>query len=645
MKFISGFNLCECVENAWGVLERLCNPDTLAYVYDAETTGLDWRKDVIVGHVFTFGPHPNDTYYVPVRHLNEPAINYESGNIGTLGQVGDFEAALGGILADRRDLHMVGHNLIYDLMMLFRHRIVPVGTTEDTSVNAALLDEYARSYSLDSCCTRMGTTAKKGDALYAHMAAKFGGVADRNQMGSYWKLRGDDAMAVEYACGDGVATWNLWDAQVKALDKQGLDGMRRLESRVTRVVSRMMRRGTRIDRPRLSEIRLLAQETIGRARDKLPPDFNVLASSQIKKYLVDNGVTDFPMTAPSKTFPNGQPQFNEKFLATNEPGRNIIAVRKYEHLMDSFISPLIERHVWNDGRVRATFNQARSDEFGTVTGRFSCNEPNLQQIHKRNKEIGNIIRSAFISEPGHWWLDADLSQCEPRLLAHYSGSKVLLRGYNTVPFIDAHQAVADAATIDRETGKRLNQTLITGGGKGKIIQMLGSEGGKIYDKYFEAMPEVKKLQQDAARKMETRGHLVSLLKRHARMESRDKSYKAMNRILQCGNADIVKLAMVRIDEHFESGGDFLSILNTVHDSLSFDVPDDDDARREAETALRYFTDFGPGRSVEMRVPMAADYAYGENWAVATYSKNRETIGADPADPWYPLNKVELSELW
>jgi DNA polymerase I-like protein with 3'-5' exonuclease and polymerase domains len=497
------------------------------------------------------------------------------------------------------------------------------------------------------CCQRAGVQDKKGDALYQHLATKFGGVPTKDQMGNYWKLRGDDPVGVEYAMGDGVSTWALWQYQVEALRREDMDGIRRLESAVTRVVYRMMRRGVPIDRERLTAVHREAEAMVLRAREALPPDFNVLAPSQIEKLLRDNGITNWPMTAPSKTFKNGKPQFNEAFLVTNEPGRRIIAVRKYEHMIDTFIKPMMERHIWDDGCCHSTFNQARSDEFGTVTGRFSSNEPNLQQVPKRNKEIGSLVRSFFVPFDGEIWADADLSQCEPRILAHYSGAKVLTEGYMSVPFVDAHQAVANAASIDREDGKRLNQTLITGGGKGKIVAMLGARGAGVYDAYFEALPEIKTLQKNSSRRMETRGYVISMLKRRARLESRDKSYKAMNRLLQCGNADVVKLAMVRIDNYFEKNGDNVKILNTVHDALGFSVPDDDDCKRQYDHAMRLFTDFGPGRSVEMRVPMAAEYAYGANWAEASYPKKGDkiTVGADPADPWYIENKVPMEDLW
>jgi len=204
---------------------------------------------------------------------------------------------------------------------------------------------------------------------------------------------------------------------------------------------------------------------------------------------------------------------------------------------------------------------------------------------------------------------------------------VLTEGYLSNPPVDAHTAVANAASIDRESGKRLNQTLITGGGRKKIIAMLGERGSAIYDAYFEAMPEVKKLQTQAANRMKARGYVISLLGRLARLEHSDKAYLAINRLLQCGNADIVKYAMVNIDDYFESRGDECAMLNTVHDALGFQADRyNNDHIEQMNEALRLMTDFGPDRGVYLSVPMVADFGIGRNWAEATFPTEKMSFG-------------------
>lgn len=632
--------LVKTVEEALKVADRMADPETKSIIYDAETTGLDWRKDVIVGHVVTFGPAPQDTFYIPVRHGED----LKTGNIvehpGRYHHIFELEMQRA---ARRCDLRWVMHHGTFDMMMLHGHNINPVGRMEDTEVNDALLDEYASSHSLEAACMHAGTIAKKGDAIYKHLANKFGGNANRrSQMGNFWRLPGDDAIAFDYAAGDGVATWALWQRQQQACTEQNLDYMRDLESRVTRTVVRMMRRGVKIDEAKLAEVINTVNHKLSEAEKALPSGLNINSPSQLFEHFTKLGFLPDsfdrtpvrPKIIKGRVIPGetsgGNPSFDEAWLSRFPEGKPVLVVRKYKHLLNSFLLPLRDRHLYK-GRVHATYHQMANDDFGTVTGRFSCSDPNLQQIHRRNKEIGKLIRQVFVPDGGLDWIDADLSQCEPRLLGHYSQAKVLLKGYLSRPFVDAHSSVAEAARIDRESGKRLNQTLITGGGKAKIIAMLGANGAEIYDAYFRALPEIKDLQRASSKKMESRGYVISLLGRIARLESRDKSYLAINRLLQCGNADIIKKAMVDIDQHFEDCGDVCGLLNTVHDALGMQGSMDFYAhRQQIEQALNFMTDFGPkdnpsGRqySVFLSIPMVADYGVGKNWAEATYPSEKK----------------------
>jgi DNA polymerase-1 len=334
------------------------------------------------------------------------------------------------------------------------------------------------------------------------------------------------------------------------------------------------------------------------------------------------------MTEASPKFPSGQPSFNEEWLKTNNVGRDIIAVRKWSHLINSFIQPLKERHIQN-GRVHPNYHQMRGDQFGTCTGRLSCSEPNLQQIPKRDKEMSKLFRQVFIADEGMEWLEADLSQAEPRLLAHYSGCKALIDGYTSIPEIDSHTAVTNAilaigVQVTRDDGKRCNQALITGAGKNKIISMLGDKGEQIYNAYFAAMPEIRDFQQKASKRFEQRGYVISLLGMKCRLEIKGKGYLAMNRLLQTGNANILKQAMVRIDKMFEDGGDKCQLLCNVHDSISIQGKPED--RETLMDALVLFTDYGPERKVKLRINMKADYGVGINWGQATFPSEKLTVG-------------------
>jgi len=607
------------------VLKRLADAATREVVYDVETSGLDWRFNFICGYVFTFGPDPRDTFYIPVRH---------DGGANLLDWTPPDQPMNGGMkrhpfeksllyAASRRDLRWIGHNVKFDLLMTGGPvtDVVIKGPLEDTMVNQPLINEFTPGFSLEACCKYFGITGKIEEPLYRHMAAKFGGEPTRkDQMKNFWQLAGDDQLALDYARQDGVATWNLCMRQRKEIEADNLTRVWEVERRVTRVLFRMERRGIRIDLERFGQVRKIVDDRIEQASSKLPKGMNVRGPKDLVQFFTDMGLKDkWPTTPPSAKFPHGQPSFKEEWLSTNEPGKRILAVRKYVHLRDSFLKPLHERHIWK-GRVHATYNQLRNDEFGTITGRLSCNDPNLQQVHKRNKELGRLFRSIFIPDPGKLYAAVDYSQIEPTLLAYYSRSKVLLEGYRSVPPVDAHTSVARAAGIDRESGKRLNQAILTGAGERKVALMLDKpmdEARAIMSSYFEAMPEIKTLQKEAGARMRARGYVLSILGRKARLEDASQSYKALNRLLQCGNADILKLKMAEIDEECERRGDETNLINNIHDDLAYQFPADD--REFYEWCLRHMEDFASEEAqIKLDVPLRVAAGEGKNWSEATY---------------------------
>ncbi len=604
-------------------INRIRDPSTKELVVDTETSGLDWRVNDVVGWVLTFSASPKDSLYVPVRHggggnfLNHPGIKEAESK----GAPHPFEKSLQSALNERgKSLRTIGHNYQFDMMMAYGIGMdLSVNLVEDTSVNQPMIDEFAKSFSLSASCKSMGVQEKKGEELYAHMAKLFGGTPDRNQMGNFWKLRGDDPIGKDYAEGDGTSTWQLLMAQRAEINRQEMSAIHDIERRLTRTLYRMTSKGVRVDESILSAKIEEAERLLKIAQSFLPKDFNERSPKAVEAYFRSGGVTNWPMTD------KGRPSFNKEWLKSTDMGRRIIDAREYSHLLNSFLYPLRDRHSFK-GYAHPTYHQLRNDEYGTITGRLSCSAPNMQQGHKRNKKLGVFSRSPFVPEVGHRWRSADYSQCEPRLLAHYGNVKVLVEGYLSNPPVDAHSAVAKQANIDRQSGKTLNQSLITGAGRASIVSQLGDKGDEIYDKYFEAMPEVKVLQHRASKVMRSTGYVISLLGRRVRLEPprvvngrmQHFDYKAVNRLLQTGNADIIKKAMVEIDDLFESDGDVCRLLNNVHDSLDFSFPRDNSRDAVMQEAMRIMTDYGPDKSVYLRVPLGIEYGDGNNWAEATW---------------------------
>jgi len=622
------------------VLNRLNGaavPARLAY--DTETSGLDWRYNHIVGYVVTFGPSPADSYYVPFRHVGSANVGGQSGPqtpTGWNGKLarGEKELLTAMFVPGRK---MVGHNLAFDLKFSYRTagQLAFAPQYEDSMINEPLIDEFAGKFSLEACALRHGVQAKKGSEMIAYLRAKFPEIkSDREAMGHYWRLAGDDKMGVDYATGDGTTTWQLIEAQMKEIEKQELGRVHNIESRLIRVLARMTCTGIRVDTGYFQNVLHDLENRIGVMLEAFSGSGNAepspQAPSDVKWFMEKHGVTDWPMTPKTN-----KPSFPESWLEKSEPGRKIIEMRRLVHMRNSFIRPLLDEHIWN-GRVHANFNQLRNDEYGTITGRLSCDSPNLQQAHKRDKERGRMIRGGFLPDEGMLFGEVDYSQCEPRLLAYYSRCKVLRQGYLATPSVDAHTSVAVAMYKDwdsydaqekkakRENAKRVNQTLVTGGGKGVIVSRYNvdsREVDKIWNDYFGAMPEIRVLQKQAALKMQQRGYVKSLLGRRARLKDRDRSYIAVNRLLQCGNADILKLKMVEIDDYLEhEGRPPVNLLNNIHDAFDFQF--DPDYRKVYRECLDIMTRFGPSDAIPLDIPMEIDAGEGVNWADATFGEQK-----------------------
>lgn len=618
------------------VLNRL--PHEKTRCVDVETTGLDWRKNAIVGYVVTFGLAPQDSYYVPFRHAGNANVGGRAGVTtphGWDGKLAPGEKELIDKL-DQPGTLMFGHNLAFDLRFMSRVKFKLRPRFEDTIINEPLLDEYAR-YSLEQCAIRHKVQAKKGAEIVAYLRARFPEIKnDKEAMGHYWRLSGDDHTAVEYATGDGTSTWQLRDAQMVQIRAQELERVHDVESRLIPVLARMMIRGVKIDVEYLDRLIDDLDKKSEKLLNAFPSEFNPLSGDDVQHWMEKNGHTDWPRTAPSKTFPHGKASFTEKYLKTHAAGRQVLDLRKLNNLNSTFCKPLRNEHLWN-GRVHTTFNQLRNDEFGAVTGRLSSNSPNLQQVPKHNRELAELIRAAYVPDFGLWG-ERDYSQIEPRLMAYYTRAKVFLDDYRNNPKADSHTAVAkmmhphwddlskdEQKTYRNVTAKRCNQTVITGGGPSAVARkydMSEDDARELFRVYLKAVPELKPFQKKAARLFRSRGWVMDLLGRRAHLRDPDKDYTAMNRLLQMSNASALKLKMVEVQEYLDGetkGGvpPAIEILLNCHDALSFQF---DEAERTRYTEIkRLMEDFHSDAAViKVDLPIRVDEGEGRNWAEATY---------------------------
>jgi DNA polymerase I-like protein with 3'-5' exonuclease and polymerase domains len=340
---------------------------------------------------------------------------------------------------------------------------------------------------------------------------------------------------------------------------------------------------------------------------------------------------NLPYDSTEKT---NSPSFTKNFLQ-NHPHplvKRIARAREINKAHTTFIDTIL-KHSYK-GRIHAEINQLRGDNGGTVTGRFSYSNPNLQQIPARNKELGPRIRSLFIPEEGHRWGCFDYSQQEPRLVVHYAalqnlyGVEEVLDSYNEGD-ADFHTIVADMAEIPRSQAKTINLGLFYGMGKNKLQAELGVSKEKsdgLFRQYHNKVPFVKQLMDNVMQRAQSSGKIRTLLGRLCRFHlwepnqfgihkalphdaalmehgpgiKRAYTYKALNRLIQGSAADMTKKAMIDLHKN----GIIPHIQ--VHDELDISVIEKEDVKDIVEIMEN---------AVSLEVPNKVDYESGPNWGI------------------------------
>jgi DNA polymerase I-like protein with 3'-5' exonuclease and polymerase domains len=432
----------------------------------------------------------------------------------------------------------------------------------------------------------------------------------------------------EYAEQDAVLTLKLWQEMKKEIESQDIEDIFNLETELFPCLVDMRFLGVRVD---LEAAHKLKQELVSEEKRCLEKvwketgvDVQIWAARSIEK-VFQNQKLPYEKTAKTEA-----PSFTKNFLQnhSNELVKLIARAREINKAHTTFIDTILKHE--HNGRIHAEINQIRSDQGGTVTGRFSYANPNLQQIPARNKDLGPRIRSLFIPEEGTTWGCFDYSQQEPRLVTHYAALDELykvnevLDAYNEGE-ADFHQIVADMANIPRSQAKTINLGLFYGMGKNKLQAELGiskEDAEDLFRTYHDKVPFVKMLMESVSRRAQEMGHVRTLLGRRCRFPlwepnqfgihkplkheeallehgpgiRRAFTYKALNKLIQGSAADMTKKAMVEL--HKEG----ITPHIQVHDELDISVDGNADKIKEImETA------------VELEVDNKVDYESGPNW--------------------------------
>ena len=542
------------------------------------------------------------------------------------------------------------HNAMYDVCWIRKLGIKINGLILDTMIASSLIDENRFSYTLNTLSWHHLSKGKNEKKLID--AAKSRGLDPKADM---WRLPAMEVGA--YAEQDASLTLELWQKCKKIIIEDHLQEIFDLETDLFPCLVDMRFRGVRVDVEKAHTVKqdLALQEEmlLQQIKKESGVEIQLMAARSIAK-LFDKLGLEY-----SRTEKSGEPSFTKNFLV-NHPHplvQKIAQARKVNKVSTTFIDSILKYE--HCGRIHSEINQIRSDDGGTVTGRFSYVNPNLQQIPARDPATGPLIRSLFIPEEGMKWGCFDYSQQEPRLVAHYAlkfrlaSVNPIADSYENDPSTDFHKIVAEMAEIPRSQAKTINLGLFYGMGKAKLQAELGvtkEKTAELFDKYHGRAPFVKQLMSKVTNAAQNKGQIKTLLGRRCRFPKyepvlrgsdwgtfvpaedhermlelqemgpelldhegnktgkrnywwknptrRAFTYKALNRLIQGSAADMTKKAMVEL---YKEG---IVPHIQVHDELDISVVNDLEAAKIKDIMEN---------AVDLEVPNKVDYESGPNW--------------------------------
>ncbi len=522
------------------------------------------------------------------------------------------------------------HNAAYDLGWLRASGFTVNGDIYDTMIAAPLIDENRYSYALNSLGFDYLKETKSEQGL-KDAASDFGVHAKKE----LWKL---PAMYVgAYAEQDAALTLKLWHHLKALIKKEEVESIFNLEIGLLPVLIDLTYQGIRFDRPKceqlIDDFKRRENEHIKQIKLISGEKVDIWAAASIAKAFDKLGLA-YPKTA------TGLPSFTKTFLDSHEHpvAKLIVEAREFNKTHGTFLEPYL-RHSAKDGRIHPHINQMRSEDGGTVTGRLSMNNPNLQQVPARHEIIGPLVRSLFLPEEGQLWAANDFSSQEPRLLVHYAtlldlpGAERMADAYRNDPNTDFHQMVADMAGIKRKAAKTIGLGLMYGMGKQKLADSLDlplDEAAELIGTFHSKVPFLRGTIDSVMRRIEhpaSGGSIRTLLGRKCRFPlwepveyginkalpreqavveygpriKRAMTYKGLNRLIQGSAADQTKAGMLALHK---AG---FRILLQVHDEVAVSVQDKD-AALEAARIMK--------EAVSLEVPSKVDTELGPSWGEA-----------------------------
>ncbi|MEF3022323.1 DNA polymerase I [Vibrio mimicus] len=589
--------------NLW--LEKLQQAELFAF--DTETDSLDYMVANLVG--VSFAVAEGEAAYIPVAHdyLDAPQQLDRNWVIAQLKPLLEDESKA-----------KVGQNLKYDASVIARYGVELRGIRHDTMLQSYVYNSVGGKHDMDSLALR----------FLQHSCISFEQIAGKgkNQL-TFNQI--DLQEAAQYAAEDADVTLRLHQriSPLIEQDSKLAQVYREIEMPLVPVLSRIERTGVMIDDMLLSaqsqEIALRLDELEKKAYELAGQPFNLSSPKQLQTILFEQ----MKLPVLQKT-PSGTPSTNEEVLqelALDYPlPKVLIEYRGLAKLKSTYTDKLPKMINPSTGRVHTSYHQAV-----TATGRLSSTDPNLQNIPVRNEE-GRRIRQAFVAPHGWKIMAVDYSQIELRIMAHLSGDQALLDAFREGKDIHAATAaeiidvpIEQVSSEQRRRAKAVNFGLIYGMSAFGLAKQLGiprGEAQEYMDKYFERYPGVMQYMEDTRSRAAELGYVETIFGRRLHlpeitsrngMRRKAAERAAINAPMQGTAADIIKKAMLLVDEWIQREGDGrVKLLMQVHDELVFEV--EESSLSEIESKVQQLME----SAVELAVPLVAEAGHGDNWEQA-----------------------------
>ncbi len=573
------------------------------FAIDTETDSLDPLQANLVG--ISLSVEPGKACYIPLAH-SDPGVPEQLPRAAVLDALRPLLES-----ASKRKLGQHGK---YDMHVLSCHGVEMQGYADDTLLESFVLNAGIARHDMDSLAQRhLGYTTIK----YEDVAGKGAKAIPFAQVSI------DDA--TRYAAEDADITLRLHRvlAPQLAAEPSLLSVYRTIEMPLVPVLARVETNGVLIDgdelRRQSAELSRRMLDAQQRATELAGRSFNLDSPKQLGALLFD----ELQLPAMVKT-PKGQPSTNEEALEAiadlHELPRIILEYRGLAKLRSTYTDKLPEMVNPRTGRVHTSYHQA-----GAATGRLSSSDPNLQNIPTRTED-GRRIRTAFIAPPGRTLVACDYSQIELRIMAHLSGDAALVRAFEQGA--DIHRATAaevmgkpmDAVTTnERRAAKAINFGLIYGMGAFGLARQLGISRGEAQDYialYFSRYPGVREYMERTRAQARAQGYVETVFGRRLTLDyihSRNAAQRAgaeraaINAPMQGTAADIIKRAMLAVDDWLAAHRSRALMILQVHDELVFEVDDDFVAELLAVVPALM------AGAATLRVPLVVDSGTGQNW--------------------------------